>query len=62
MLSLDLMPGDRVAIGDNVTLTLEEKTGRRARISVQAPREMHIRKLPAPSAVIEAARKGITRN
>lgn len=62
MLSLDLMPGDKVEIGDNVTLTLEDKTGKRARIIVQAPRELTIRKLPAPSAVIAAARKGITRS
>lgn len=44
MLKLELRVGDSVRIGDAV-VTLEDKSGRAARLSIKAPESMPIRKI-----------------
>ena len=61
MLLLDVKPGERVAIGPNITLTIEKKSGNQVRIAFDAPKDVDIDILPAPSAVVNVARKGISR-
>lgn len=45
MLRIDLRPGEGVRVGDNVIVRLEQKSGNRARISVEADRSIAIEKL-----------------
>lgn len=45
MLKLDLNVGQTIQIGDNVTLTLEKKTGQIARLAFQADRSVPIRRV-----------------
>jgi sRNA-binding carbon storage regulator CsrA len=61
MLRIDLTPGESVTIGGNVVVTLEYKSGQRARLAFAAPREVKIQKGDNVSDVIRAARGGITR-
>jgi len=41
----ELSEGDSVAIGDGVILRLERKSGRRARIAIEAPTSVQIHRL-----------------
>lgn len=53
MLRLDLKPGDSVRIGDganSVVVTLEEKSGKAARIAFQADRSVPIVKIQKRTA------------
>ncbi len=54
---IDLRPGDRVQVGD-IIVTLEEKSGQRARLNIEAPESVRINKQPAVSQVA-AARSGL---
>lgn len=54
---IDLRAGDKIQIGD-VTITLEEKSGQRARLNVEAPDSVRIAKKAAESQIM-AARNGI---
>lgn len=42
MLRLDLKPGESVRIGNIATITLEEKSGKTARVAFQADRSVPI--------------------
>jgi len=59
-LKLEVRPGETITIGDNVTVTLEEKSGQVARLSFNADRSIPIRKAPNSPARI-AAMDGIGR-
>jgi sRNA-binding carbon storage regulator CsrA len=61
MLLLDVKPGERVAIGDNVFLTIEKKSGQQARIAFDAPKDVKIRIVPTPSSIVDIAKKGLSR-
>lgn len=45
MLRIELKPGESVRIGDYATITLEEKSGSRARIAFDADRSIPIRRV-----------------
>lgn len=49
-LRLDLKPGESVRIGDTVVITLEEKSGKAARIAFKADRSVPISKVEPPPA------------
>lgn len=51
MLRLDMEPGESVRIGDFCTITLEDKSGKKARISFDADKSVPIRKVMRQSAV-----------
>lgn len=53
-LKLEVRPGETITIGDNVTVTLEEKSGQVARLSFEAPRSISISKGRAPDARLAA--------
>lgn len=53
-LKLEVRPGETITIGDNVTVTLEEKSGQVARLSFEADRDIPIRKSARPDARIAA--------
>lgn len=47
MLRLDLKPGESVRIGSFATITLEDKSGKSARIAFQADRSVPITRVAA---------------
>lgn len=49
MLRLDMCVGETLHIGDDITIVIEEKNGQRSRVSVQAPRELQIRRTFTPA-------------
>lgn len=59
-LRLDLKPGDSFKIGDFALVTLEAKTGGRARLSVKADRSIPIDRKQKDSESRSAAKFGIT--
>lgn len=59
MLKLDLKIGESVRVGDAI-ITLEEKSGRVARISFQADRNVPIRRVHHGRAASIAAETGLT--
>lgn len=60
MLKIDLRPGESVRIGDVAVITLEEKSGKAARISFKADRSVPITKVSESSPAKIAAAVGIT--
>lgn len=46
MLRIDLSPGESVTIGGYATITLEQKSGGRARLAFEADRSIPIRRVP----------------
>jgi sRNA-binding carbon storage regulator CsrA len=61
MLLLDVKPGERIAIGKDIYLTIEKKSGQNSRVAIQAPKDVKIDVVPAPSSVVNIARKGLAR-
>lgn len=45
VLLIDIAPGDSVEINGNAKITLEEKTGRRARIRIEADKSVQVKRL-----------------
>jgi hypothetical protein len=61
MLRIDLRPGEAITIGDTV-VTLEDKSGKIARLSVQADRSIPVRRVPEQGQVARmVAEHGIAR-
>lgn len=60
MLKLDIKVGESVRIGDYATITLENKTGKMARLAIQADKDVQISRSPQNNAAQIAARAGIT--
>ncbi|MDN7179099.1 carbon storage regulator [Caballeronia sp. SEWSISQ10-4 2] len=58
MLKMDLKPGESVKIGD-VTITLEDKSGKVARLSIEAPTSVPIDRVSQATPASMAARSGI---
>lgn len=50
MLKIDLEVGDSVRIGEYAVITLEEKSGQRARIAFQADRSIPIKRVRGEAA------------
>jgi hypothetical protein len=61
LLKIDLKPGEAITIG-NVVVTLEEKSGKLARLSVQADRSIPVKRVTAGQGGIAklVAENGIT--
>lgn len=57
-LRLDLKPGESVKIGDYAVITLEEKSGKAARIAFKADRSVPISKVKG-STPAESLRQGL---
>jgi sRNA-binding carbon storage regulator CsrA len=48
MLCLTLRPGDRVQIGDNIEVAMDNMgAGRKATLKIKAPEDIRIRRFPA---------------
>lgn len=56
MLKLDIKPGESVKIGDIAVITLEDKSGKVARLSIQADKSVPIKRT-APSSTAQIAGK-----
>lgn len=62
MLRLDLKPGESVKIGDGptaVVITLEEKSGRNARVAFDADRSVKITRVKEGSTPAQFLRQGL---
>lgn len=60
MLRIDLSPGESVTIGGFATVTLEQKSGGRARLAFQADRSIPIKRVPeGRSAAMIASEHGL---
>lgn len=60
MLKLDIKPGESIKIGDIAVVTLEEKSGQIARLSISADRSVPINRVTASSAAKIAAEFGLS--
>lgn len=60
MLKLDIKVGESIAIGNHAVITLEDKSGKIARIAIKADKSVPITRLARPSAAQIAAEGGIT--
>lgn len=59
MLKLDIKPGESVKIGDYAVITLEEKSGQVARLSIKADKSVPITRASPSSAAQIAAKVGL---
>lgn len=59
MLKMDLKPGESIRVGDAI-ITLEEKSGRVARIAFRADKDVPIRRVGQGRAARAAAETGLT--
>ena len=62
MLVLSRKPGERILIGDDVTVTIVRIGPNTVRLGIEAPREMNIvrEELCQPASTIHAAQKPVT--
>lgn len=62
MLKIDLRPGESVKIGNIAVITLEEKSGKIARLAINADKSVPVSRTGRQSAAQIAASVGITGN
>lgn len=60
MLKLELRPGESITIGSYATVTLEEKSGKIARLAIQADKSVPVSRVPTQNTAKIAASVGIT--
>jgi sRNA-binding carbon storage regulator CsrA len=60
MLKIELRPGESVSIGGIAVVTLEEKSGKVARLSIEADKSVKVTRVAKPTAAQFAAEGGIT--
>ncbi|AOJ09654.1 carbon storage regulator [Burkholderia mayonis] len=60
MLKLDIKPGESVKIGDFAVITLEDKSGKVARLSIQADKSVPISRVTSSSTAQIAAKVGLS--
>lgn len=60
MLKIDLRPGESITIGNVAVVTLEEKSGKIARLAIQADKKVEISRSSRQSTAKIAAAVGIT--
>lgn len=58
-LRLDLKPGESVRIGDFAVITLEDKSGKTARIAFEADRSVPISRVSKQASAAESLRGGL---
>ena len=60
MLKIDLAAGESITIGNNIVVTMEEKSGQRARLSFMADKSIPIKKKKKrKSKVLDFAKEGL---
>lgn len=59
-LKIELRPGEAVSIGDFAVIRLEEKSGKIARIAIEADKTVPVARVAKPTAAQFAATEGIT--
>lgn len=59
VLRLDLKPGESVRIGDFAVITLEDKSGKTARIAFEADRSVPINRVSKQASAAESLRGGL---
>lgn len=59
MLKIDIRVGESVKIGDFAVITLDEKSGKIARLSIQADKSIPVSRVPGASVAQIAATSGI---
>lgn len=60
MLNLDMKPGDSISIGGIAIVTLVEKSGRYAKLAIEADRSVPIKRVQKSTAAEIAAQQGLT--
>lgn len=60
MLKLDIKPGESVRIGDYAVITLEDKSGKVARLSIQADKSIPIERTNPSTPASIAAKVGLS--
>lgn len=60
MLKIDIRVGESVKIGDFAVITLDEKSGKIARLSIQADKSIPVSRVPGASVAQIAATSGLT--
>ena len=60
MLKLDIRPGESIAIGTYAVVTLEEKSGKIARLAIDADKSIQVSRIHTKNAASLAASHGIT--
>lgn len=60
MLKLDLRIGESIKIGDHAVITLEEKSGQRARLAIEADKSVPVSRVQKQTPASIAASVGIT--
>ena len=60
MLKLEIRPGESIAIGNVAVVTLEEKSGKIARLAIQADKSVPVSRVQAQNTAKIAASVGIT--
>jgi sRNA-binding carbon storage regulator CsrA len=60
MLKIELKPGESVSIGSLAVITLEEKSGKIARIAIDADKSVPVIRVARPTTAQFAASGGIT--
>lgn len=59
VLKLEIRPGESILIGDDIVVTLEKKSGQRARLSFEAEQDTPIRKAGSNSTLAYIAEHGL---
>lgn len=60
MLKLEIRPGESIAIGNVAVVTLEEKSGKIARLAIQADKSVPVSRIQQNNTAKLAASVGIT--
>lgn len=60
LLRIDIKPGESIRIGDVAVITLEEKTGKLARLAIEADQKVPVSRVQRQSTAQLAASMGIT--
>lgn len=60
LLRIDIKPGESVKIGEYAVITLEEKSGKIARLAIEADRKVQVSRTQRHSTAQLAASMGIT--
>lgn len=60
MLKLEIRPGESITIGNVAVVTLEEKSGKIARLAIQADKSVPVSRVQAQNTATLAASVGIT--
>jgi sRNA-binding carbon storage regulator CsrA len=60
VLKLEIRPGESISIGNYAVVTLEEKSGKIARLAIQADKSVPVSRIQSQNTATIAASVGIT--